>query len=131
MPVVIVSYSGGYLATAWCLDIGGLESRVRGVVLLDALYGELDKFVAWIANNKTAFFVSAYTDSTQQNNMTLKTILSKHEIPVGTALNQNKWKRGVTFLATNPEVKHEDFVTQAWVDYPIKDILRRLDEYRR
>jgi hypothetical protein len=131
MPVVIVSYSGGYLATAWCLDIGGLESRVRGVVLLDALYGELDKFVAWIANNRTAFFVSAFTDSTQQNNMTLKTILTEHEIPVSTALNQNKWKRGVTFLATNPEVKHEDFVTQAWVDYPIKDILRRLDEYRR
>jgi hypothetical protein len=104
---------------------------VRGVVLLDALYGELDKFVAWIANNKTAFFVSAYTDSTQQNNLTLKTILTEHEIPVGTALNQNKWKQGVTFLATNPEVKHEDFVTQAWVDYPIKNILRRLDEYRR
>jgi hypothetical protein len=46
-------------------------------------------------------------------------------------LKQNNWKQGVTFLSTNPEVKHDDFVTQAWVDYPIKDILRRLDEYRR
>lgn len=131
MPVVIVAYSGGYLAAAWCLDVGGLENRLRGVVLLDALYGELDKFVAWIANNKTTFFVSAYTDSTRSQNMALKTMLTEHEIPVRTELIQNKWKRGVTFLAANPEVQHEDFVTQAWVKYPIKDILRRLDEYRR
>ena len=131
MPVVIVAYSGGYLAAAWCLDLGGIENRLRGVVLLDAVYGELDKFVAWIANHKAAFFVSAYTDSTQKQNMALKTMLAEHEIPAGTELNQNMWKRGVTFLATNPEVKHEDFVTQAWTDYPIKDILRRLDEFRR
>jgi hypothetical protein len=131
MPVVIVTYSGGYLATAWCLDVGGLENRLRGVVLLDALYGELDRYVAWIANNKTKFFVSAYTDSTQRKNMALKTMLAEQEIPAGTALIQNKWKQGVTFLATNPEVTHEDFVTHAWVENPIKDILRRLDEYRR
>jgi pimeloyl-ACP methyl ester carboxylesterase len=131
MPVVIVAYSGGYLAAAWCLDVGGTENRVRGVVLLDALYGELDKFEAWIANNKTTFFVSAYTDSTKSQNMAFKTMLAEHEIPVATNLIPNKWKQGVTLLATNPEVQHEDFVTQAWVEHPIKDILRRLDEYRR
>jgi hypothetical protein len=63
--------------------------------------------------------------------MTLKAMLADHEISVSTVLNQNKWKQGVTLLATGPEVKHEDFVTQAWAEYPIKDILRRLDEYRR
>ena len=131
MPIVIVAYSGGYLAAAWCLDVGGLENRLRGVVLLDALYGEFDKFVNWIANNKTTFFVSAYTDSTQSQNMALKAMLAEREISVGAELNQTKWKRGVTFLATNPDVKHEDFVTQAWTEYPVKDILRRLDEYRR
>ena len=66
MPIVIVSYSGGYLATAWCLEVGGVENRVRGVVMLDSLYGEMDKFLAWIESNKTSFFVSASTKSTEE-----------------------------------------------------------------
>ena len=45
MPVVIVAYSGGYLPAVYSLTVGGDAGRVRGVVLLDALYGERDKFV--------------------------------------------------------------------------------------
>jgi hypothetical protein len=131
MPIVIVAYSGGYLAAASCLDVGGVKNRFRGVVLLDALYGELDKFTAWIANNKNAFFVSSYTDSTENKNNLLKTMLKESNIVFGTELKKNKLNPGVTFVATNPETKHEDFVTQAWVEYPVKDILRRLDEFRR
>src|SRR3977135_1022236 len=48
MPVVIVGYSGGFMPAAWSLDVGGLGNRVRGVFLLDAVYGELDKFASWI-----------------------------------------------------------------------------------
>lgn len=131
MPVVIVAYSGGYLATAWCLDVGGAGDRLNGVILLDALYGELDKFTDWIANHRAKFFVSSYTQGTQGKHMAFKTILAEHEIPVATALDQAKWKRGVTFLATDSETKHDDFVTQAWVEFPIRDILRRLDEFKR
>ena len=40
MPVVIVAYSGGYLPAVYSLTVGGEGGRVRGVVLLDALYGE-------------------------------------------------------------------------------------------
>ena len=47
MPVVIVAYSGGYLPAVYSLTVGGDAGRVRGVVLLDALYGERDKFVSW------------------------------------------------------------------------------------
>ena len=61
MPVIIVGYSGGFVPTAWSLEVGGLGNRVRGVFLLDALYGELDKFASWIENNRSAFFVSSYT----------------------------------------------------------------------
>ncbi len=60
MPVVIVAYSGGYLATAWSVHHGGLGKRLRGVVLFDALYGELDMFADWITRQKSAFFVSTY-----------------------------------------------------------------------
>ena len=131
MPVVIVAYSGGYLATAWCLKVGGVQNRVRGVVLLDALYGEVDNFAAWIAKNRTTFFVSAYTGSTQSRNATLKAILARQKIAYETDLKQQKWQHGVTFLSTNSNVSHSSFVTHAWADYPIKDLLSRLDEYRR
>src|ERR1700687_404750 len=47
MPVVIVGYSGGFVPAAWSLEVGGLGNRVRGVFLLDAVYGELDKFTSW------------------------------------------------------------------------------------
>ncbi len=48
MPVIVVAYSGGYLPAAYSLTVGGDAGRVSGVVLLDALYGERDKFVSWI-----------------------------------------------------------------------------------
>jgi hypothetical protein len=131
MPVVIVAYSGGYRAAAWCLYVGGIENRLRGVVLLDALYGQLDKFATWIINHRTAFFLSAYTKSSEQENDELKSLLTEQDVAFGTELKQHKWQHGVTFLSTNPDIKHEHFVTHAWADNPIKDILRRLDEYRR
>ena len=37
MPIVIVSYSGGFGPTLAVLDRGGVRSRVRGLVLLDSL----------------------------------------------------------------------------------------------
>jgi hypothetical protein len=58
-------------------------------------------------------------------------VLAEQHMRFETAIKPDKWKHGVTFLSTNPEIKHEDFVTQARADYPIKDILRRLDEFRR
>src|SRR4029077_1171976 len=65
MPIVIVGYSGGFLPTAWSLEVGGVTNRVRGVVLLDAVYGELDKFASWIEKNRSGFFVSSYTRYTK------------------------------------------------------------------
>ncbi len=67
MPVVIVAYSGGYLPAAYSLAHGGAGDRVRGVVLLDALYGEPDKFAGWVESRiSRAFFVSAYSVSSKQ-----------------------------------------------------------------
>ncbi len=54
MPIVIVAYSGGYLPAAYSLAVGGDSGRVRGLVLLDALYGERDKFVSWARGRDAA-----------------------------------------------------------------------------
>ena len=75
MPIVIVGYSGGFMPTAWSLEVGGVTNRVRGVVLLDAVYGELDKFASWIENNRSGFFVSSYTRYTKRHDQELMSML--------------------------------------------------------
>ena len=82
MPVIIVGYSGGFMPAAWSLEVGGLGNRVRGVFLLDAVYGELDKFASWIVNNRTGFFVSAYTRSTRRHEKELIAMLKEKGIAV-------------------------------------------------
>ena len=52
--VVIVAYSGGYVSAAYALDHGGAVHRIKGVILMDALYGDEDKFAAWIAARRSA-----------------------------------------------------------------------------
>ncbi len=62
-PVVIVSYSGGYLSTAYALERGGAAHRIKGVILMDSLYGDEDKFAAWAAaRRRLAFLLSAFTE---------------------------------------------------------------------
>ena len=68
-PVVIVAYSGGYLSAAYALERGGANHRIKGVILMDALYGDEDKFATWFAaRRRQAFLLSAYTDSTKEEN---------------------------------------------------------------
>ncbi len=129
MPVVLVAYSGGFVPCAWAIHVGGIGNRVRGVVLLDALYGELDKFVPWITKSKPGFFVSAFTQSTQRQNNTLEHILAEKNVAYSTDLGGN-WRHGVTFLSTSPDVNHRDYVTRSWTENPIQDVLARLDDYK-
>ena len=83
MPVVIVAYSGGYLPAVYSLTVGGEGGRVRGVVLLDALYGEKDKFVRWVEGpGRSAFFVSAYSTSSRDGNLAIEAELQQAGLAV-------------------------------------------------
>lgn len=126
MPVIIVAYSGGYLPAAWSIRNGGLGRRLHGVVLLDGLYGELDSFAKWIKNSKSVFFVSAYTESTKRHNLELAHILKEQDVPVTTEVGEHLWGGRVTFLPAE-DSPHRDFVTRAWTDNPIADILANLN----
>jgi hypothetical protein len=86
LPVVIVAYSGGYVPAAWALHKGGSDARVIGVLLLDALYGEVDKYADFIARHPNAFFVSAYTSSSARGNEALQQHLSERDFPFDTSL---------------------------------------------
>lgn len=125
MPIIIIGYSGGYHPTAWSLHMGGLTNRVRGIVLLDGLYGDFDKFVQWMARDRTAFFVSAYTGSTERNHDELRALLAERGIEVEDEL-PNRLKPGSVVFLSATAVNHRDFVTRAWTDKPVADILRRL-----
>jgi hypothetical protein len=131
VPVVVVAYSGGYLPAAWCLSAGGLGSRLRGVVLLDALYGELETFASWIANSSTGFLVSAFTSSTRGNHSQLARMLAARNVAVASDLEHALRSGGTTLLSASPAVRHRDFVTYAWAERPISDLLGRLREYAR
>jgi hypothetical protein len=127
MPIVIVAYSGGFGPTLSVLDRGGVRSRVRGVVLLDALYAGIDKFADWIADNRSTFFVSSYTPHTAHHNADLERLLREREVPYGTELRRTHLQGMVAFLPAG-DISHRDFVTHAWADDPIMDILARMED---
>jgi hypothetical protein len=131
LPVMIVAYSGGYLATAWCVHHGGANDRMKGVVLLDALYGEMDKFERFIAGNRQAFFVSAYLGSTRARNLEMQQTLTGRNLPVANSLGGRIGPGSLVIMPGGPGDNHTDFANKAWGANPVTDILDRLPEYRR
>jgi hypothetical protein len=126
MPIVIVGYSGGFLPTAWSLEVGGISNRVRGVFLLDAVYGELDKFASWIENNRTGFFVSAYTRYTQRHDQELMQMLRQKGIATTDELDGPLKPGSVVFMKTPDGVTHRDYVTHAWTENPVREVLLKM-----
>lgn len=124
IPVIIVGYSGGYLPAAWGLAHGGVRDRVRGVVLLDALYGYRATFEKFIAQRRDAFFVSAYGRSTRGGNVALKASLEEAGLPVAAAMPAVLGRGSLAVIEAT--TRHRDYVTNAWAPYPVSDVLRRM-----
>ena len=125
LPIVIVAYSGGYYPTIFSLEQGGATQRIKGVVLLDALFGEGERFADWITeHHKRVFFATAYSAASKAENLALKAYLTRK------ALRFPAWpvrltKGTVCFIDATKAV-HDDFVSQAWVDDPLAQILGRI-----
>jgi hypothetical protein len=126
MPVIIIGYSGGFVPTAWSLEVGGLGNRVRGVFLLDAVYGELDKFASWIENNRSGFFVSSYTHYTAPRDHELMRMLREKDIAVSEDIDRPLKPGSVVFVETPEGVTHRDYVTHAWTRNPVEDVLVKM-----
>ena len=126
MPIVIVGYSGGFLPTAWSLEVGGISKRVAGVILLDAVYGELDKFATWIENNRGGFFVSSYTRYTKRRDQELMAMLREKGISYREDMDGPLRPGSVVFVQTRDGVTHRSYVTQAWTEHPVKDVLIKM-----
>jgi hypothetical protein len=126
MPIVIVGYSGGFLPTAWSLEVGGISDRVRGVLLLDAIYGELDKFASWIETHRNGFFVSSYTHYTAGRNHELMSMLRGKGISVSEDTDAPLRPGRVVFTETGSGITHRDYVTRAWTKNPIEEVLVKM-----
>jgi len=126
MPVIVVAYSGGYLPAAYSLEYGGAGERVRGVVLLDALFGEPEKFAQWVARESPhAFFVSAYSASSKEQNLALESRLISAGVQVQNGLPDSLHAGTVAFVDAG-SASHDDFVTAAWTGDPLSDVLSRM-----
>src|SRR5438309_13239 len=126
MPIVIVGYSGGFLPTAWSLEVGGISDRVRGVVLLDAVYGEMDKFASWIESHRSGFFVSSYTRYTARRDRELMSTLRQKGITVSEDMDGPLRPGSVVFVETGEGITHRDYVTHAWTENPVKEVLVKM-----
>ncbi len=126
MPVIIIGYSGGFVPTAWSLDVGGLGNRIRGVFLLDAVYGELDKFASWILSHRSGFFVSSYTRYTKRHDQELIQMLREKGIGVADQFDAPLRAGSVVFVETPDGITHRDYVTHAWTDNPVQEVLMKM-----
>jgi hypothetical protein len=126
LPVIIVGYSGGFVPTAWSLEVGGLGNRVRGVFLLDAVYGELDKFASWIENNRSGFFVSSYTHYTARHDHELMHMIREKGIAVSEDIDGPLRPGSVVFVETPEGVTHRSYVTHAWTEKPVREVLVKM-----
>jgi hypothetical protein len=132
MPVILVAYSGGYLPAAWSLAVGEADRRIAGVVLLDAIYGETEKFSGWIGDHQaTTFFFSAFSPSSAAGNGDLQDQLMGQGIDFALDLPPCLEAGDVVFLDAGRTVAHNDFVTAAWTHNPLQALFDRIRAFPR
>ncbi len=125
-PIIVVAYSGGYYAAAHILKMGGMNKRIKGVILLDALYGEEETFAKWLRGNyRKSFFFSAYTDPARASNELLQNLLRDQRMEFETGIPNNMRKRTINFIQLDENTVHQDLLTQAWNNQPLTDLLRK------
>jgi hypothetical protein len=131
LPVVIVAYSGGYDPAAYALAVGGAGKRVIGVILLDAAFGQTDKFVDWVVrNHRHAFFFSGFSESSAAGNAAIEAGLSAEHVEVAKDMPQALVPGSVNIVPVEG-AGHEDFITNAWIDRPLAWLLARIPGFSR
>ena len=60
--IILAGHSGAYRVISFCLMHGGLTQNISDIILFDALYGQIDKYIHWITNFDGRF-IDIYTDN--------------------------------------------------------------------
>jgi hypothetical protein len=128
--VVIVAYSGGYLSAAYSVANGGAAHRIKGVILMDSLYGDEDKFAGFLSGRqRSVFLLSAFTESTREENATLQGLLDRRRVPRGSGLPGTLAPGTHSFVPCGGWEMHGDFMTRAWGPDPLKQALALIPGY--
>ncbi|WP_166652477.1 alpha/beta hydrolase [Enterovirga rhinocerotis] len=131
LPVIVAAYSGGYLPAAFGLSVGGATDRIVGLLLLDALYGEVDRFAEIVAARRGRMaFVSAYSASSRVENARLRSLLAARGLDSGEGVPPKLGPGTVSFVPTPPATEHGTFLTRAFAPDPLKVLLGRFETYR-
>jgi hypothetical protein len=86
----------------------------------------LDKFASWIVNNRSGFFVSAYTRHTERHDQELMQMLREKGIAISDDMEGPLRPGSVVFVKTPDGVTHRDYVTHAWTDNPVRQVLLKM-----
>ena len=80
-PIVIAAYSGGYRTAAQILKHGGVDSRIAGLIMLDAFFADAALYAGWIASHyHRAFLYALFTRASVEETTALKTQLLERGI---------------------------------------------------
>jgi hypothetical protein len=124
-PVVVAAFSGGYRTAAVCLERGGVERRVHGVLLIDAIYGEVERLSAWLAGaGRRGFFLCLYGESSREGTDALVDAAGKGDIAVLRAYPR-RLSPGIAYAAW-VETPHDLIPRDGPPAAPIADFLKRL-----
>ena len=124
-PVIPAAFSGGYKAAAMVLDRGGVDGRIDGVFLVDALYDDLSIFLSWILETREndTFFISMHTTgSTEEQVDKLAEELEVFNVRYGRHWPRNGEGRGI-FLIKSPNT-HEEVLRKGPPLNPVSKMLR-------
>jgi hypothetical protein len=92
--IVLTAHSGGYKATGFVLQHGGMNDHITDVLLFDATYGQLELFADWIAQNDKVQganrrLVSIFTQHLADENFELLTLLRARNVEFDLLMDKN------------------------------------------
>lgn len=113
--IILTAHSGGYYTVGQILDQGGLTKKIKEVYLLDASYGQLEKYASWIKRYRHRF-ISIFTEHLADNNVDLMAQLEKLNIPYhlireNEVTDKQLLQDPVLFLPTELEHDHVPYET--------------------
>lgn len=126
--VILASFSGGYRATAFSLERGGIAQRTAGVLMLDSFYGEHERFAAWsAANYHKSFLTALFTESSRDETEDFKKLLDARSVPFARHLGARWEETGIRFVEVS--TPHDRVPIDGPPTQPLSALLRGLPPF--
>jgi hypothetical protein len=78
--LILSAHSGGYRPAAFAVEKGGLAKNIRELFLFDAFYGQYEKFIPWLRQNRKNHLRSIYTEHLADEHRDFMAMLQKEKL---------------------------------------------------